>query len=819
MSWTGPRLALRRLLRAPLFTAVTLLTLAIGIGANTAIFSVVYGVLLKPLPFTEPERLVAVWHRAPGLGIDKLNQSPTTYLTVRDSGRVFQDIGIWNTNAVSITGRGEPERVVALLVTDGTLPLLGVIPAKGRLFTKADDSPGTPRRVILTHGYWQRRFGGSDVIGQSLSVDGEPLEIVGVLPSSFRFLNEDPSIVLPLQFDRAKLYVGNFSFQGVARLKPGTTIAQANADIARLLPTLADRYPLPPGFTRKMFDDLKVTPDVYPLVQDAVGDVGKMLWILLGTVGMVLLIACANVANLCLVRAETRHQEFAVRTALGASRGQIAWSLLSESVALGLIGGVLGVAVARAGLALLVWFAPDGLPRLNEIQINGVVLLFTLGLSLLAGVLFGLIPVLRFGEPSVAALKEGGRSASEGPSRHRARNTLVIGEIALALVLLVVSGLMIRSFQALRAVDPGFRNPDQVQTFRISVPDALVADANQAVRTHQQIAEQLARVPGVTSVGLSSALTMDGNNSNDPVFVEGITPEGGNIPPLRRYKWVGPGYVETMGNRIVAGRTLTWNDAYQRLPVAVINEKLAREFWKTPAEALGKRIRNTPANPWREVVGVVGDERDNGVHLPAPAIVYWPMAMTGFWDQENFVYRSMGYAVRSERTKSAAFQRELQQAVWSVNANLPVANPRSLAEIRSASMAQTSFALTMLGIAAGVALLLGIVGIYGVIAYIAAQRTREIGVRMALGAQASDVRRLFVGHGLKLVTIGLVLGLAAAMALTRLMSTLLFGVGPMDPVTYFAVSLVLGTVALVATYLPAHRASRVDPVVALRTDA
>ncbi|MBK5298695.1 MAG: ABC transporter permease [Vicinamibacteria bacterium] len=819
MRWTGLRLATRRLLHAPLFTVVTLLTLAIGIGANTAIFSVVYGVLLKPLPFAEPDRLVAVWHRAPGLGFEKLNQSPSTYLTVREQGRVFQDIGIWRTEAVSITGRGEPERVQGLMVTDGTLPLLGVAPTKGRPFTRADDAPGTPRRVILTHGYWQRRFGGADIIGQSMAVDGEPLEVIGVLPPTFRFLNEDPSIVLPLQFDRAKIFVGNFSYMGLARLKPGVTIAQANADLERLLPGIPDQFPLPPGFTRKMYDELKMAPNIYPLAQDAVGDVGTMLWILLGTVGMVLLIACANVANLCLVRAEGRHQEFAVRTALGASRWQIARSLLSESVTLGLLGGVLGVLVARAGLSLLVWLAPDGLPRLNEIEINGVVLLFTFGISLLAGLLFGLIPVLRFGEPSVTALKEGGRSASDGPTRHRARNTLVVAEIALALVLLVVSGLMIRSFQALRAIDPGFRDPEHVQTFRISVPDAVVADPNQAVRTHQQIAEQLARVPGVTSVGLSSALTMDGYDSNDPIFVEGITPEGGAIPPLRRFKWIAPGYVETMGNRVIAGRMLTWNDAYQRLPVVAISENLAREYWKTPGEALGKRIRNTPASPWREIVGVVGNERDNGLHVPAPAIVYWPMAIDKFWDETTYVNRNMAYAIRSERLQSASFLRELQQAVWSVNANLPVANPRSLAEIRAESMAQTSFALTMLGIAAAVALLLGVVGIYGVIAYIAAQRTREIGVRMALGAQASDVRRLFVGHGLKLVAIGLVLGVAAAMSLTRLMSTLLFGVGPMDPITYVAVSFVLGTVALVATYLPARRAARVDPVVALRADA
>ena len=805
-------------MQAPLFTAVTLVTLAIGIGANTAIFSVVYGVLLKPLPFAEPDRLVGVWHAAPGMGVPLLNQSPATYFTYREHGRVFQDIGIWDTTTVSVTGRTEPERVQALTVTDGTLPLLGVVPAQGRLFTKADDTPGAPRRAVLAHGYWQRRFGGAGVVGHSIVIDGGPVEIIGVLPASFTFLDTDPALVLPLQFDRARTFIGNFSYQGVARLRPGVTLEQANADVARLLPRIPGDFPLPPGFSREMYDNLQIGPRVRALSEDVIGDVGQVLWILLGTVGMVLLIACANVANLCLVRAEGRQTEFAVRTALGASRTQIARSLLSESVALGLIGGALGVGVAQAGLNLLVWLAPDGLPRLHEIAIDGTVLLFTLAISLVAGLLFGIIPVLRFGEPSVTALKEGGRSAGEGPARHRARNALVVAEIALALVLLVVSGLMIRSFQALRSVDPGFRDPEHVQTFRISVPESLAPDPDQTARLYEQVAGQLRRLPGVTSVGVSSSITMDGSDSNDPIFVEHITPEG-TIPPIRRFKWIGPGYVETMGNRLVAGRALTWNDSFQRRQVVMISENLARELFGTPAAALGKRVRQSPSNPWREIVGVVAAEYDNGPHRGATPIVYWPIVMNDYWDFPTFVARSMAFAVRAGRPASAGFLREMQQAVWSVNANLPLANPRSLEELRSGSMAQTSFALTMLGIAASVALLLGVVGIYGVIAYIAAQRTREIGVRMALGAQASDVRRLFVGHGVKLVGLGLVIGIAAALASTRLMSALLFGVGPMDPVTYAAVSLLLGTVALVATYLPARRAARLDPVAALRTDA
>jgi predicted permease len=819
MSWTAARLAVRRLLQAPLFTTVTLMTLAVGIGANSAIFSIVYGVLLKPLPFTDPDRLVGVWHKAPGTGFEDLNQSPATYFTYREHGRTFEDIGIHRGDSVSITGAGEPERLRALMVTDGTLPLVGVKPLRGRLFTRADDSPGVPQRVILTYGYWQRRFGGRDVLGQPITVDGKPLEIIGILPESFTFLDYTASVVLPIQFDRSKTFIGNFSYRGLARLKPGVTLEQANADLARLLPVLPEKFPLPPGFTRKMFDELKLRPNVRPLAVDVVGDIGQVLWTLLGTAAVVLLIACANVANLSLVRAEGRHQELAVRTALGASRWQIARALLAESVLLALAGAVIGLGLARAALALMAWLGPTSLPRLQEIEINGIVLLFTLGIALVAAMLFGVLPVLRFAEPSVAALKEGGRSASEGPSRNRTRNALVVAEIALALVLLVVSGLMIRSFQALRAVDPGFRDPEQVQTFRLEVPEGLIADPDQALRTHQQIAEALAGVPGVTSVGVSSSLTMDGYDSNDPVFVEGVTPENGPMPPIRRFKWVGPGYVETMGNRLVAGRLMTWDDAYKRAQVVLISETLAREYFKTAATAIGKRIRNSPSNPWREIVGVVGDERDDGLSKPPTAIVYWPLIIDDFWTQKTFVQRNLAFAVRSGRMGSTGFMGELQRAVWSVNPNLPVASVQSLAEIRADSMAQTSFALTMLAIAAVVALLLGLVGIYGVVAYIAAQRTREIGVRMALGAQASDIRTLFVSHGLKLVAAGVVLGVAGAMALTRLMSVLLFGVGPMDAPTYAAVSLGLGVVALIATYLPARRAARVDPVVALRTGA
>jgi putative ABC transport system permease protein len=812
------RCAARMLRKQPGFAAVAALTLALGIGANTAIFSVVYGVLLKPLPFHEPDRLVAVWHRAPGLNMPLLEQGAATYFTYRESGRVLEDIGLWDSEEVSITEGGEPERVQALWVTQGLLPILRVPPLLGRFFTKEDDAPGSPRRAILTHGYWERRFGGApDVIGRSLNVDGSPCEVIGVLPPSFKFLRTDPAVLLPFQFNRAKVRAGDFSYQAVARLKPGVTLEQANADVARMIPLAFDRFAMWPGLTRKMFEEAGLGPNVRPLYQDVIGDVGRVLWILVGTVGIVLLIACANVANLFLVRAEARQQELAVRVALGASRSRIARELLSESVGLALAGGALGLLLASAGLGLLARLAPAGLPRSDEISIDPVVLVFTLAISVLTGLVFGLIPVMRFGAPNVVALKEGGRSASDAPGRHRARNVLVVSEIALALVLLIVSGLMIRTFIALRQVDPGFVRPEKVQTFRVSIPKALIEDPQQTVLAYQQITQRLEQVPGVISVGLSSSVTMERNNIGSiPIFVEEFPEAGREMPPIRRFKRVAPGYFETMGNPVLAGRAITWTDIHETRPVVVISENLAREYWKNPAGALGKRIRQFQLNPWREIIGVVGNERDDGVNQPATAIVYWPMLIKEWSNIPIYISRSMAYVVRSDRVGSPGFLRELQQAVWSVNPNLPLASVRTLDEIQADSMSQTSFALVMLAIAATVALLLGSVGIYSVIAYIATQRTREIGIRMALGAQTGDVRRLLLRHGLLLTAAGIALGIGIALALTRVMSGLLFGIGPTDPVTYVAVAASLATVALLATYFPARRASRTDPIIALR---
>jgi putative ABC transport system permease protein len=797
--WQDVRYASRRLVAQPGFTTVAVLTLALGIGASTAIFSVVYGVLLKPLPVAEPERLVGVYHRGEGVNLPVMNQGPATYFTYRDNHRVFEDIGAWESNEVSITGRGEPERIEALSVTDATLPLLRVQPALGRLFGKEDDTPGSPLRVVLTYGYWQRRFGGaSDVVGQPLDVDGEAGVIIGVLPSSFRFLRTNPDVLLPMRLERVDFVM--FDFQVVARLKPGVTLSQANADIARMIPLLKQGH-----------ERLKLRPNVRPLAEDVTGDIGRVLWILLAAVGIVLLIACANVANLFLVRAEGRQQELAMRAALGASRGHIARELLSETVLLGLAAGTLGLVFTQAALALLRRIAPERLPRVDEIGIDPAVLFFTVAISLLTGVLFGLTPVLRFGAPTAMALKEGARSASDARGPLRTRHTLVVTEVALAVVLLIVSGLMIRTFVAMRQVHPGFTRPEEVQTFQVAIPEEAVGDNQQFARTHEQIAQRLAQVPGVMSVGLSSSITMDGEDNTNPLYVEHVAVPESQLPPLRRFKTVAPRYFETMGNPVIAGRAITWSDIYQLRPVVVISETLAREYWQTPSNAVGKRVRGFRPT-WYEVVGVVGHERDDGLNQPPTTIVYWPML--------NQIYRrnTIAYAVRSSRVGSSGFLAELRQAVWSVNPNLPLAAVHTLDEIRSHSMAQTSFAMVMLAIAGSVALLLGAVGIYGVIAYIAAQRTREIGIRMALGAQAADVGRMVLGQGLMLAGVGIVIGLVGALGVTRVMRALLYETSTTDPLTFAGVVPLLVAAALLACWVPARRAMRADPIVALRCE-
>ncbi|MEX2264583.1 MAG: ABC transporter permease [Bryobacteraceae bacterium] len=811
---------LRRLLRSPMFAAMTLITLAVGIGANTAIFSVVNGVLLKPLPYAEADKLVGVWLTAPGVGIRELNASPAAYFTFREESRTFQDIGLWSRGSESVTGLAEPEQVDSLLVTDGLLPILGVQPARGRWFTSKDDAPKAPETLMLGYGYWQRRFGGDpSAVGRTVRVNGRPREVIGIMPENFRFMSFQPALILPFQFNRGEVHLGNFSFQALARLEPEVTLAQANADVARMLPLMFQKFPPPQGISAKAFEEARIAPNLRPSKQDVIGDVGRVLWVLMATVGIVLFIACANVANLLLVRAEGRQQELAVRAALGASSAQIARELLIESVMLGLMGGVLGIGVAYGALRLLVYLAPARLPRLNEITIDPAVLAFAFVVSMAAGLLFGLIPVFKYATPRVGnALRAGGRTYSDGRDRHRTRGTLVVVQVALALVLLIGSGLMIRTLQALRRVQAGFTRPEEILTLRVSIPSGQVSEPERVARMHHDIADKIGAIAGVASVGLSSSITMDGSHNNDPIFAEDRTYSESQIPPIRRFKHIAPGFFRTMGNPILAGRDLTWTDIHEMRPVALVSQNLARELWRTPGAALGKRIRENPKGIWREIVGVVGDERDDGVDQKPPAMVYWPFMKGNFWGNRVDVRRTMAFAIRSSRTGSQSFLKEVQGAVWSVNPDLPLANVRTVQEIYDRSMARSSFTLVMLSIAAGMALLLGVVGIYGVISYSISQRTREIGIRMALGAPREQVRGLFVRHGLLLAGIGVMCGFAAAIPLTRLMSALLFEVSPLDPLTYLAVAVLLVAAALLATYLPARRATLIEPVEALRAE-
>lgn len=605
----------------------------------------------------------------------------------------------------------------------------------------------------------------------------------------------------------------------MARLKPGVTIAEADADAARMLPIVNRTFQPPPGFSVKLFEEARITPAFHPFKQDLTGDIGAMLWVLMGTIGIVLLIACANVANLLLVRVESRHMELAIRAALGAGVRRIAYELLLESMTVALLGGLVGLALAFAALRLLAGIAPAGIPRVAEIGIDAPVLLFAVAVSLFTGVLFGSVPVLKYaGTRLNTDLREGGRTLSQSRERHRARNTLVVVQVALALVLLIGSGLMIRTFRALVQVQPGFSDPARVQTLSLSIPDAQVPEPEKVLRMEEDIADRLKRIPGVSSVAITSSIPMGENTSTDVLFARDRVYREGQLPPLHRFIFASPGLGRTMGTPLIAGRDFTWNETNNKAPVALISESFARDQWGSAGAALHKQVREGMNDPWREIVGVVGEVHSDGVDKKAPTAAYFPLLMNNFWGEKELARRTVSFVIRSSRTGSESFLSEIRQAIWSVNSNLPLAEVWTLDRIYRKSMARTSFTLVMLTIAAGMALLLGAVGIYGVIAYSVSQRTREIGIRMALGARHGEVVGMFVRHGILLAGIGAACGLVSAFLVMRLLSTLLFGVSPADPLTYEAVLLVLLAIAALASYLPSRRAASIDPAVALRIE-
>jgi predicted permease len=673
---------------------------------------------------------------------------------------------------------------------------------------------------MLSYGYWQRRFGGDRaVVGRNITVDARPREVVGVTHKSFRLVDTDFEVMVPLAFDRGNLILAGFGFEGIARLKPDATIAQANADLTRMLTIWMDSWTNGPGTNPHFYETWKITPMIRPLKREVIGNVSDVLWVVMGTIGLVMLIACANVTNLLLVRIEARQQELAVRAALGASWGRMVRGLLVESVMLGLMGGILGAIFAYGGVRLLLAIAPANLPRLSEISLDGRTLGFTVLLALLSGLLLGLIPALKYAGPRASlTLRSGGRAASASRERHRARNILVVGQVAMALVLLVSAGLMIRTFYALRTVEPGFADAPHLQLARISIPDALVAEPERALRIQNEILEKLAATPGVKSAGLVSEMPMEGFDSDwDCIFAQDKTYPDDVMAPLYLYKYISPGFLQTAGTRLIAGREFTWNDVYGLRPVVMISENLAREMWGTPSAALGKQLREFPSMPWHEVVGVIQDVRERGVQDKAPEIVYWPPMMEYLFGRKTAdTVRTVTFVARSERAGTEVFLNEVRQAVWSVNSKLPLASVRTMQEVYDKSVARTSFTLVMLGIAGAMALLLGMIGIYGVISYTVSQRKREIGIRLALGAQSDDVLKMVLRQGATMALAGVAIGVCAALGLTPLMRSLLFGVTAQDPRTFAGVAILLIVVALSACYIPARRATRVDPLVALR---
>lgn len=813
------RRALRTFRRTPGFFLVAVLTLAVGIGANAAIFTVVNAVLLQPLPYPEPERIVGVSHTAPGLDMDHLELSDGTYFVFDRDSRSFESLGIFWKGSVTLTGGEAPARVGASGATAGVFSVLRVAPAHGRTIQEADEKPGAERVVVLSDGLWQRRFGGDSsaggALGAVLRIDGVPHRVVGVMPPGFRFPSAEIELWVPLTIDPSNLAVGNFNFDGVARLRPGVTPEAAARELTDLGWRVAE---LPDTLmTREMLQTARFSTRVVPLRNQIVGDVQRVLWVVLGSVGLILLIAGANVANLFLVRAEGRQREVAVRSALGASEQDIVRLFLGESLAIALAGGALGLALAAVGVRALVALKPEGLPRLEEIAVDGTVVAFTAAVSLLAGLLVGLFAALRYGRPDLASsLKEGGRGGMAGRGTQRARSALVVVQVALALVLLIGAGLMVKSFRRLHDVDPGI-DPRNLLTLRLELPESEYKDPRKVARFVARLLETVQALPGVRSAATTNLLPLTGGGSNNGHMIEDFPLAEGDVPPLLATRWVTAGYFETMGIPRLQGRGFEQIEAGARVREAVVSRALAERFWPGRSP-LGKRlavgIGNNPQ--WATIVGVVASIRDDGLHEKPAEAVYYPMQPQVYFGEES-IPRGFTLVVRSDGDP-LQLAAPVRDAVWSLDPNVPQAEVRTMEEVAERSMVRTTFTMLLLGIAGLVALVLGTVGIYAVISYVVSQRTREIGVRMALGAARRDIARMVLREGLGLTLVGIAAGLLGAFAATRLMVALLFEVSPVDPATFMAVPALLALIALAACWMPARRAAAVPPLEAIRNE-
>jgi putative ABC transport system permease protein len=806
------RIAARSLAKAPRFTLVAVLTLSLGIGANTAIFSVVNGVLLEPLPYPSSDRLVNVWSNAPGLGYDLFPLSPDVYFMYQRESAAFEEMALYQNTSGSITEDGAAERVRGALATHTLFSTLGIHPAMGRAYTAAEDRPEALEVVVLSHALWQRRYGGDPgAVGRVLRLDGSAREIIGVMPERFDFPG-GAEYWVPLGIDPEEAPTGSFSYRAIGRLAVGVTPEAARAGLVPIVTRLREGLASEDAPDYAAFMEAgQYAPLVHRIQDDLVGDLEQPLWILLGTVGFVLLIACANVANLVLIRSEVRRRETAVRVAVGATRSSLARYLLTESALVAGAGAALGVLVAWVGVPLVLQQAPPQVPRLGDVRVDGVVLAFAALLGSVSAVLFGLPPALRFTRPgALAALKQGGRG-STGSARGTGRRLLVIGQTSLALVLLIGSGLLVRSFQRILSADLGFESADRI-TFGVYLPPARYPEADDVVGFHERLQARLMGMPRVRSAGFANVLPLSGNVSGTAHVVESRPTEPGELPPMLHFAYVGPGYMETMGIRLREGRFLTPSDHRDGCSVAVVSSAVADRFW--PDGGLGQRLRlsGDPDN-WFTVVGVVEPAVQESIREEPRPVVYYPLVQP---DGTLGDIRAASYVVEAPDPLSLA--SDVRAAVWELDPDLPVADMRMMDEIVSSSVVELSFTMFTLGIAALLALVLGAVGLYGVLSYSVAQRTQEIGVRMALGAERGQVLGMIVRDGARTQVIGVAIGLVGAAALTRVLQGLLFGVDALDPITFVATSGILFAVGLLAAYLPARRAARLDPVTSMRTE-
>jgi putative ABC transport system permease protein len=802
--WQDLRYGARMLLKNPGFTAVAVVTLALGIGANAAIFSVVNATLLRPLPFDDPDSLIMI--RGTKLPqFPEFSVSPGNFLDWKKQNTVFVRLVAMQDASFNLIGVSDPERLRGMRVTDGFFAMLGARPQMGRDFLPEEDQPGRANVVILSHGLWQRRFGADpNIVNRAITFSGGSYTVVGVMPASFRFGDGGAEFWAPMAFtaEQAQQH-GSHYVSAIGRLKPGVALAQARSEMSMIADRLAKQYP-----DNNTGWNVKLTP----LLEYTVSSVNPALLVLLGAVAFVLLIACVNVANLLLARSAAREKEIAIRVSLGAGRWRISRQLLTESALLALAGGTVGLTLAKWGKDLLLALAPEDLPRLSDVSLDGRALAFTAAITLLTGLGFGLFPALQASNIRGAnlneTLKDAGRGSTDDGRRRLIRGALVVLEVALALVLLVGAGLLIKSFLRLRSVDPGF-NPAGALTAQIPLSQRKYPEDSQRVAFYTQLIEKVAALPGVQAAGAAMVTPLSGNDFVLGFMIEGRPPYPAGGEPDTNYYSVTPDYFKAMGIPLLRGRLFTERDTKDATRVVIINETMAKRFF--PGEdPIGKRLHVTMGPVlYREIVGIVGDVKHYSLDQDAKAQTYEPYAQQPFSGM-TLVARTSG--------DPAGLSAAIRGEVLKIDKELPISNVKTLEQYLSTSIAQQRFSVLLLGIFAAVAMALACVGIYGVLSYSVEQRRREIGVRMALGAARRDVLRLVVGHAMFMTLIGVAIGLGAAFALTRVMSTLLFGVSATDPVTFGLIALLLVAVALLAALVPARRATKVDPIIALRCE-